>query len=136
MSKLLVIDDCKTSHFIIDKMLGKYGLFPGKELSFDAESAINQLEDDCLDESKLPDIIFLDLTMPDFTGFNFLERFKKLYPAIEKTIHIFILTCSINPADKIKSEQYSFVKGFIIKPVSMNTLKNIALTYSNVLQLS
>ena len=92
------------------------------------------MEDDCLDESKLPDVIFLDLFMPGFNGFNFLDRFRKLYPAIDKTIHIFIISCSINPADKINAEKYPFVKGYFLKPVNMNTLKNIALAYGQTLQ--
>jgi len=136
MSKLLVIDDCETDHFIMDRLLRMHGLFPGKELCFDAEAAINQMEVDCPDESKLPDVIFLDLFMPEFNGFNFLDRFRKLYPAIEKTIHIFIMTCSINPADKINAEKYPFVKGYFVKPVSMNTLKNISSTYSHTLELT
>jgi len=136
MSKLLVIDDCETDRFIMDKMLGMHGLFPGKELCFNAEMAINQLEDDCIDESKLPDVIFLDLFLPEFNGFDFLDRFRKLYAAIEKTIHIFVITCSINPADKIKAEEYPFVKGYYVKPVTMDALKNISLHYSHTLQLA
>jgi CheY-like chemotaxis protein len=135
MSKLLVIDDCETDHFIIDRLLGFYGLFPGKELCFDAEMAISRMEDDCIDESKLPDVIFLDLFMPEFNGFNFLERFTKLYSAIEKTIHIFVMSCSINPADKIKAEQFPFVKGFFVKPVSIDALRTISLDYNNSLRL-
>lgn len=136
MSKLLVIDDCKIHHFIIDRILGKHGLFEEKRFYYDAETAINQLEDDCLDEAKLPDVIFLDLVMPQFNGFSFLDRFKKLYPAIEKTIHVFILSCSIDPADKMRSEKYPFVKGFIVKPLTTDTLKNIGLAYSSSLQLT
>jgi len=101
----------------------------------DAEDAINQLEDNCHEESKLPDVIFLDLGMPEFNGFDFLERFRKLYPAIEKTIHIFITTCSINPADKKKSENYPFVKGFLRKPLNMDVLCDINLAYNHALQL-
>jgi len=136
MSKLLVIDDCEVHHFIIDKMLERYGLFEEKEVSFDAEAAINQLEEDSRDESKLPDVIFLDLVMPGFDGFNFLERFKKLYPTIQKTIHLFVVSCSIHPSDKAKSERYEFVEGFILKPVSMHTLQTIALAYDTNMQLS
>ena len=135
MSKLLVIDDCEIQHFIIDKMLGREEIFEEREASFDAELAINQLENDRLDEDKLPDVIFLDLVMPGFTGFDFLERFKNLQRSIQKNIHVFILTCSLNPADKKNSEQYPFVKGFIVKPVSMHTLKNIALAYSGSMEL-
>jgi len=136
MSKLLVIDDCETDRFIMDRMLGMQGLFPGNELCFNARVAIDQLEDDSIDESKLPDIIFLDLFLPEFNGFDFLERFRKLYAAIEKTIHIFVITCSINPADKIKAEQYPFVKGYYVKPVTMDALKSISLEYSHTLQLA
>jgi len=112
MSKLLVIDDCTTNHFIIDKLLDKCGLFPDKVVCLDAEEAINQIEENFNDESKLPDVIFLDLMMPNFNGFNFLERFENVYPAIAKSVQIFILTCSLNPTDRIESEKIFICKRF------------------------
>lgn len=136
MSKLLVIDDNEIDQMIIDRMLGKYGLFPSKIFSSDGETAMDQLEANIFDEAKLPDVIFLDLIMPKFSGHHFLERFKKLYPAIQKTIHIFVITCSIHPKDRVTTEKYPFVKGFFIKPVSIHTLKNINSAYNSVLQLS
>ncbi len=136
MSKLLVIDDCEIHHFIMDKMLENAGIFDDREKSFDARSVIDQLETDRLDEDKLPDVIFLDLMMPGFNGFDFLERFKKLQQYLAKTIHIFVFTCSINPTDKTKADRYTFIKGFVVKPMSMQTLNSIALAYDNQMQLS
>ncbi len=131
-----MIDDCEVHHFIMDKMLANAGIFDEREKSFNAEMAINQLEKDRLHEDKLPDIIFLDLVMPGFNGFDFLERFKKLQPFLVKTIHILVFTCSIHPADKTKTENYSFVENLFIKPVSKQTLNDIALTYDVSLQIA
>jgi len=136
MSKLLVIDDSMIDQMIINRMLDRHGLFPAKEFSSDGESAINEIEENHVDESKLPDVIFLDLVMPEFSGFNFLERFKELYPAIKKTIHIFVITCSIHPKDRTEAEQYPFVKDYLIKPVSIETLTNINSVYNTTLRVA
>src|ERR1700761_9812106 len=135
MKRLLVIDDCEIHHFIMDKMLSNAGIFEEREKSFNAETAIKQLEADRLDADKLPDIIFLDLFMPGFNGFDFLERFKKLRPLLVKTIHILVITCSIHQADKTKIGEYVFVEDFLIKPVSKQNLQALALTYGASLQL-
>ncbi len=124
MCKFLMIDDGEVDMFIVDKMLDRYDLFSDKTYNLDAENAINKIESDIDDESKLPDVIFLDLMMP-FSGQKFLERFSKLYPAIRKTIDIFVVTSSVNPASKLVGEPYSFVKGFFVKPLSRQTLTGV-----------
>src|SRR6187399_989882 len=120
MCKFLMIDDGEVDLYIVDKMLERDNLFPHKTYSLDAENAINKLASDANDESKLPDVIFLDLMMP-FSGQRFLERFNELYKGIRKTIDIFVVTSSVNPASKLVGEPYPFVKGFFIKPVSRQT---------------
>jgi hypothetical protein len=60
--------------------------------------------------------------MPGFNGWDFLKSFKNVYGHIKKTIDIYILSSSIDPKDKLLSEEYQFVKGFINKPIKTETL--------------
>ena len=131
MCKLLLIDDSQLDQLILEKLMGKYELFTDKEFSFDAESAIAQLEKNKSDHEKLPDVIFLDLSMPNFDGFDFLHRFNQLYPKIGKNIDIFVITSSVDPKDKLRSIQYRFVKGVLIKPLNRVILSNIYLQYKH-----
>jgi len=124
-----MIDDSELDQFILDKLMAKYNLFRHKQFCYDAESAINEIEKNLLDHQKLPDVIFLDLIMPHFDGFDFLERFSKLYPVMNKIIDIFIITSSIDPRDRKKSEKYHFVKKVLVKPLNCGILTNIYARY-------
>jgi two-component system chemotaxis response regulator CheY len=130
MSKLLLIDDSKLDQLIMSKLLRRYNLFPDQEIYLDAESAIKSLENMQTSEKALPDIIFLDLVMPHFDGFKFLERFRQLASRISKKIDVFIVTSSINPHDRLETENFEFVKGFLVKPVRVDALVAIARHYN------
>jgi len=72
---------------------------------------------------KLPDIIFLDLNMPIMDGWEFLDEFTKI--PIEQEVTIYIVTSSIDPADRKKASQYERVSNFIVKPVEVDQLQEI-----------
>ena len=110
-------------------MIKHYDLFHHIESIFDARIAIEQIENNGSDDDKLPDIIFLDLFMPDFDGFDFLERFKKLCNRINKTIDIFVITSSIDPVFLTKAKTFDFVKDVLIKPVKSDVLADIYSKY-------
>ena len=68
-----------------------------------------------------PELIFLDLNMPEMNGWDFLDAMKK----DRLNIDVYILTSSVDPYDKKKAETYENIKGFLSKPLSLQVLKNI-----------
>lgn len=70
-----------------------------------------------------PELIFLDLNMPEMNGWDFLDAMKK----DQLNIDVYILTSSVDPYDKKKAESYANIKGFLSKPLSLQVLKNIIL---------
>ncbi|MGO4820748.1 MULTISPECIES: response regulator [unclassified Flavobacterium] len=73
--------------------------------------------------SKLPDLILLDLNMPIWDGWQFLDEFVKI--PNEKIITIYIITSSVDPADIIRAKSYDRVSNYIVKPITMEELKKI-----------
>lgn len=70
----------------------------------------------------IPDIVFLDINMPVMTGFELLDRIKQTPDPLNlnKAIHVFMLTTSINPADykKAMENHGDFIKGYYTKPLT------------------
>jgi CheY-like chemotaxis protein len=73
--------------------------------------------------SQLPDLILLDLNMPIWDGWQFLDEFVKI--PNEKSITIYIITSSVDPADVIRAKSYDMVSNYIVKPITMVELKQI-----------
>ncbi len=76
------------------------------------------------DEGKeLPELILLDINMPVWDGWDFLDEFTKL--PISKKVIIYIVTSSIDPEDKEKAASYNELSDFVVKPISLDTLREI-----------
>lgn len=73
----------------------------------------------------LPDIIFLDISMPIIDGWQFLEEFTTIRDQMKKTISIYITTSSFSQNDLNKAKNIGFITDFIIKPISLENFNAI-----------
>lgn len=131
MVNFLMIDDNPIEHLIIQKMFDKFHLFPDAVHSLDARVSMNLFENYYSDTEILPDVIFLDLNMPCYSGWDFLYDFERLYKQIKKTIDIYIISSSVDPSDKMLADKYDFVKTCISKPVKAETLLDLHSLYQS-----
>ncbi|CCG53728.1 Probable two-component system response regulatory protein [Flavobacterium indicum GPTSA100-9 = DSM 17447] len=72
---------------------------------------------------EFPDVIFLDINMPVWDAWDFLNEWKKIKNTI--ATQIYILSSSINPKDVQISKKYQCVQSFLVKPISLDTLRII-----------
>ncbi len=106
--KCIVIDDEITARAIIKQLvqdingLDIVGEFPN------AMQAIKYLNHNTVD------VIFLDIHMPDFTGFDFMESLKSV-PKIVLT------TSDRNSA--VEAFEYKFVVDYLVKPIELDRFK-------------
>jgi CheY-like chemotaxis protein len=125
MCKVVLIDDNPIDHYIMRTMLYNNEACKQATYTFDGNMIIEYMEENQAESNKLPDVIFLDLTMPDFSGWDFLEKFNKLHQRLKKHIELYVMTSSVRESDKERSVQYSCVSSFISKPLSKQALNNI-----------
>ena len=126
MSKLVLIDDEAIFHKIVQMTIRNSELSKDATYTFDGEFVLDYLEEKKLDSQSLPDYIFVDLYMPMFDGWDFLNRFESMYKSFKKNIKVYIVTSSINPSDIDRSKHYPFVTTFISKPIMKNVFDDIA----------
>ena len=93
--------------------------------SYNGKEIIDFLDENKTKSEVLPDYILLDLNMPKFNGWDFLNSYRNIYKSIKKKIHIFIVSSSINPIEIARSKEYPFVDSYIIKPLTMELIKQI-----------
>ena len=125
MCKLVLIDDNPIDHYIMRTMLYNNDACKQATYTYDGDLILEFMEKNKSDRNKLPDVIFLDLTMPDFSGWEFLERFEKLKGSLNKSVELHVMTSSVRESDRERSSKYGCVNSFISKPVSKQILNNI-----------
>jgi len=126
MTTLIVLDDDSIFHQIIDYAHANTGLYNYIHHYYKAEQLLDYLHTHQNDNDKLPDVIFVDINLPIVDGWTFLSDYDKLVDGFSKKIAVYVVTTSVRKEDKVKSDSYSFVEEFLIKPVPIDKLKEIA----------
>lgn len=118
-----IIDDDPIFVFGAKKIM-HYGDFCNAFMIFhNGAEALTNLKSVISAGDQLPDIILLDLNMPVMDGWQFLEEFTKIKTA--KKITIYIITSSVDPADVLRAKQYDNVNNYIVKPITLEVLKEL-----------
>lgn len=125
MKKLIFIDDSPLDHFILKRILSRYNLGYEVKCTENAQEVITFLQKNKDDPESLPDIILLDLYMPNFDGWDCLEKIQKISSKLTKSIKTYILSSSINPQDIQQAKQYQCVTSFIFKPITKEMLERL-----------
>jgi CheY-like chemotaxis protein len=88
----------------------------------DGKEAYEGLKGMIVDNLDLPKLILLDLNMPIWDGWDFLDEFTKMERS--KEIKILINSSSQNSEDLNRAKAYESVDGFIFKPFTIEQFKH------------
>lgn len=122
---ILIIDDDDVFIFLSKKLFSRYADGCNVFTCCNGKEGIDFIHNNIRTKTPLPETIFLDINMPVFNGWDFLEEFILLPQEQISKSNIFILTSSIREDDKDKSQNYFIVKEFISKPLTPEIVRKI-----------
>ena len=125
IKNLLLIDDDEIFTFITKKIIEATNLTEQIKIFDNGKDAIDFLKSIAERIDLLPEVIFLDLSMPVLDGWGFLEEYILLRPRFGKKITLYIISSSVSPQDHERAKSYSDVSDFIIKPMSKDKFIDI-----------
>lgn len=119
----VLIDDSDIDLFIQKRFLEVYKFSKNLMSYRSAEEALEKLG--ATQDQSVPDVIFLDLNMPNIDGFGFLEGFKELPHQIRDKSKIVVLTSSNSQKDRAQAFSYNNVVHFLTKPLKQTDLEDL-----------
>ena len=123
VEKTVLIDDSDIDLFIQRRFLEVYNFSTELLLYKSAEEALGWLRS--INGESAPDIIFLDLNMPEIDGFSFLKNFKDLPEKIKIKSKIVVLTSSNSSKDREQVFAFKNVIQFITKPLKQTDIEEL-----------
>ncbi|MDC1504453.1 response regulator [Winogradskyella sp.] len=115
-----LLDDDFTFNFIHRKKIEKFGIDQEIVEFTSPTKAILYFMD--ANEDQIPDILLLDINMPELNGFEFLDALMAKRTDLCDKLNVFIVTSSLNPEDYQTAKGYDCIKGFHNKPIDLDNI--------------
>ena len=124
VKSIMIVDDDNTSNFVTCEVINKINYAENIILKNTGSQALEYIKKTCLPERDFPDLIFVDLKMPEMDGFEFLEKFEMLCRDVRDKIAVVILTGSRNADDVVKLRELG--RYYLLnKPLTVEMLEDI-----------
>lgn len=128
LTKVVIVDDNPYSNIAAKKVIELSKTFDTIQTFEDPVMAFSYLQE-LYEENvydQIPDLILVDLNMPEMSGWDFIRTFELLPFESTRLTDIKILTGSDDEEDRRKASTFSRISAFITKPLSIEkVLSNI-----------
>jgi CheY-like chemotaxis protein len=114
---ILLIDDDTIGNLLVSTVINDLDCIADYQITTSGLEAIDILQSRQL-IGDLPDLIFVDIKMPEIDGFEFIELCEEKFPAIKENKTIVVLSSSVREKDRKQALSYNSVIDFASKPLS------------------
>lgn len=127
---LMMIDDNLIDLKINSKMIQMSKLFDRVILCQSGEEGISYLRNHITKKEEWPDFILLDIQMPEMSGFDFLELYKRLPEEFITNCPIAILSSTLDFGDIKKAEANPYIVKLLKKPLLLQEIADVLKLHS------
>jgi CheY-like chemotaxis protein len=118
----MLVDDNELDNFINKKLVEADSFAGETTIHTSGETALEYLKSNASESNRIPDLIFLDIMMPEMDGFGFLDAFDKMPDAVKSKCKIIMLSTSDSFKDLNRANQNKYVNRFLNKPLNAQIL--------------
>lgn len=122
---IAIIDDDDIYRYTISRTIEKLGIAKKIAAYTSGQDALNAMLDYIEKPESLPDIILLDVNMPNMDGFEFMKEYMRFPSEIKNRITVFMISSSINPVDIDRAKNNPEISDYIVKPIGASKLEGI-----------
>src|SRR5690349_2168023 len=126
LKHILLVDDDEVTNFIHEETLREIGAAEKISMAENGKAAFDIL----LNDAEKPELILLDINMPEMNGIEFLESFEAKVPTDYRPKIIIMLTTRLTNDDKERIQKLSaLIAGYMDKPVNNQTFLSLLKKY-------
>ncbi len=127
-----IIDDDEFFAFNAKKLIIDAGFSKNVLWYSDGQEAIDGLVGLLIANIHLPDIILLDLNMPNKNGWEFLDEFSALPVKKRGHVKIFVASSFISQEFIEKAKEYNLIEDYLVKPLTQESLGHIISSHKKI----
>ncbi|MES2733062.1 MAG: response regulator [Bacteroidota bacterium] len=122
----LLIDDDSTCNYLNSSTVDESLAFKQPLVFTNPQMALEYLQQNCLETNQqpLPELILIDINMPELTGFEFVEKLKEMTVNLLDHTLLCFLSSSTSPKDKMRAKVLG-VDCYYEKPLKAEHLEEL-----------
>ncbi len=124
-NQFLLIDDDEMINFIHQRVV--QSVYPDavieQVVSPTEALQLLQVKTETADYSSM--VILIDINMPEMNGFELLAEINNKFPALVNHARFYVVSSSLFERDRQKALSFSFVKGYLEKPLSKDAMAQL-----------
>ena len=120
---IVLVDDNETTIFLNSRLLSRLAVAPQVTTYARADEAFDTIWGAGA-TTLPPDLLFVDLKMPGMSGFDFLERYAQLPPAVQSSTVVAVLTTSMHGADTARVAEFANAE-YLVKPLTEEKMQRL-----------
>jgi response regulator RpfG family c-di-GMP phosphodiesterase len=122
--RFVVIDDDRINNMLCTIVIGKVASNCEIKTFESPEEGLEYFRKGYTDNG-VPTVLFLDINMPTWSGWDYLYNFDMLEKDIKDQVIIFMLSSSVDPSDKQRAVENKNVTGYLEKPITTEKIELI-----------
>lgn len=122
---ILLIEDCEADNYLHKKIINDVGAAREVIAIRSGDEALLRIRTHHAAGLPQPELIFLDINTPGMEGWDFVEEFSKLDPAVRDGTLIIMLSGSLNPDDRDRAQSMPLIVEYRAKPLTREGMRAI-----------
>jgi len=122
---IILVDDDEISNFLNNEIISMKRPDIPVECFDNPVDALEYFMNEFPNLAKKKNILFLDINMPVFDGWQFLEKINDEKPNIFNDLSVYVLSSSLDQKDVNKAAENPHIVKFLSKPLNEKVLESI-----------
>ncbi len=128
---ILLVDDDEATNFIHSMVIKKLGCTEEIITRGNGLEAMEYIKNSGIGDCRSPDLILLDINMPQMNGWEFLDAYNSIDVHKRAKAVILMLTSPLGSYDSEMAKKIGHISGFVQKPLTAESMQDLLMEFFN-----